>query len=235
MNRMATENIYIVHGWSSDKDNFGKWSEFINYLNNDYKVIFLKIPGLDFSTKDSWNLDKYVSWLDKEIQEDSFLIGHSFGGQLSIKYASKFPTKIKKVVLIDSSGIIDKSVIKVVKRNVFKFVTKVGKRITKSKETRKFLYYLARERDYYDADPILRETMKNILSEEILDSAKNIKCPTLIIWGKGDRVTPTKNAKQLNDLIQDSSLVFIDNARHSPQFTHSKEVSKICVNFFRKK
>lgn len=231
---MTTKNIYIIHGWSSDRNNFKKWEEFIKALGIDWEITFLKVPGLDFSTEDPWDLNKYVNWLDKEISGDSFIIGHSFGGQLAFRYASKFPEKVKKLVVIGSSGIIDKSVIKVMKRSIFKFIAKVGKSVTKSKETRRFLYYLARERDYYDAYPILRETIKNILNEEILDSAKKIKCPTLIIWGKKDRVTPTKNAKILNNLVPNSSLIFVDDARHSPQFTHPKEVAKYVMNFFRK-
>ena len=40
--------------------------------------------------------------------EDVILIGHSFGGKISILLGAYFPEMVNKIVLIDSAGLIPK-------------------------------------------------------------------------------------------------------------------------------
>ena len=69
--------------------------------------------------------------------------------------------------------------------------------------------------------------MSNILDDETIMDMPNITCKTHIVWGNQDTTTPAKQAYQMKQLIQDSTLHFIENARHSPQFTHPQQTAQV--------
>lgn len=62
---------------------------------------------------------------------------------------------------------------------------------------------------------LLNETneVKVLLNENVL---KSIKCPTLIIWGKEDKIIDVSSAYYLNKEIINSQLIVIDNVGHVP-------------------
>lgn len=232
------KKIYILHGWSVDSENKKKWQHFISTLRDSgCEVTFLGIPGLSSPLEEVWNLDDFVKWLEKELprNEKVIVLGHSFGGQIAIKFSALFPERIKKLILIDSAGIRDHAVIPTIKRKIFLIAAKVGKLLFPIPIFKTLLYTLARERDYHNASPLLKRTMSNILDEEVVHHLPQISTETLIIWGENDKVTPLKLATIFKEKIKHSTLIVIEAARHSPQFTHTKLVSKHVIDFIKGK
>lgn len=219
--------IYILHGWAVDQENDKKWQPLIDALQkNGLTVIFLGIPGLTSPLDEAWGLHNYVEWLDSQLPKhrSAVLLGHSFGGQIAVRYIRHHPQKVAKLILIDGAGIRDHSPKAVVKRTVFWWLAKIGKIFFRTDFARRILYRLARERDYVNAPPLLRRSMSSILDDEVVDDLKHIHIPTLIIWGSRDKVTPLKQAHFFHRGIDGSQLQVIPEARHSPQFTHVNEV-----------
>jgi pimeloyl-ACP methyl ester carboxylesterase len=155
------------------------------------------------------------------------LAGHSFGGQIAIKFAAKYPDRVERLILIDSSGIRDWALKAVIKRKVFYVVSKIGKIFFKSTLARKFIYLLARERDYLNAPPLLRRTMSLVLDEQVIKDLDKIQAPTTIFWGENDQTTPVKIGQLIKSKIKNSQLVLIEGARHSPQYTHSQQLADL--------
>lgn len=221
--------ILILHGWSYSAkgvDPLEKWNPFIDELKlKAYKPTLLKIPGLTKNLKEVWNLEKYVEWLKELVKNEKVvLVGHSNGGRISLAFAHKYPQKISHLILIDSAGIYHNELPIRIKRFVFKSLAKLGKRITASEDLRVFLYKLAREGDYKKATPIQRQTMLNMINTDLTETLNKVSVPTLIIWGRQDKVTPLSDGKIMHKLIQDSKLFVVNDAKHSPQFTHTKVV-----------
>lgn len=226
--------IYILHGWTTDPDSEKKWKPFIDDLKKlGFESKFLKIPGLDTPLDEIWQLQDFVNWLKKQMPENEkvVLLGHSFGGQIATRFAVQFPAKIKSLILVDSSGIRNNTLRARFKRLIFLGLAKSGKTLTNNQTLRNLLYKLAREADYKNASPTLRKTMANIINDHTHNDLTQINCKTLIIWGKNDKVTPLFMAHEFNKKIPDNKLVIIENARHSPQFTHSKAVTKNISQF----
>ncbi len=224
---VGTLKILILHGWTYSTD---KWSEFIELLKNKHDVELLKIPGLTEELKEVWNLDNYVDWLKRKVDREKskvILIGHSNGGRISLAFTNKYPEKVSKLVLIDSAGIYHNDLPIRLKRLVFKTVAKIGKNLTSSEKLRKLLYKFSRERDYYNASPIVKKTMVNLITSDISQILNQIKIPTLIIWGEKDKTTPLPDGKLMHQLIKNSKMKIITGAKHSPQFTHPERVVKI--------
>ena len=230
---MGTVKIFILHGWATHKQTDQKWQPFVDELKQQgLHAQVLKIPGLSAPLDEVWDLDMFVTWLEKELQDEKnvILIGHSFGGQIASRYAATHAGKVQKLILIDSSGIRDNTLKARAKRTIFWCMAKIGKVFFQQEWIRGVLYKLAREKDYKNAPPLLRRTMSTILDDEVVRDLPNISAPTTIIWGENDTVTPLWMGKQFARLIPNNSLHVIDGARHSPQFTHTKEVVKHIMN-----
>lgn len=234
---MGTVNkIFILHGWTYSTE---KWKPFIRALRDEgFDVNLLKIPGLTEKLEEVWNIDNYIDWLDEQVRasgakkignEKVILLGHSNGGRMSLAYALKYPQKVKHLVLIDSAGIYHNDLSIRLKRFIFEFAAKIGRRITRSETLRKALYKLTRESDYENASPQVKKTMVNLITYDLRNSLNQIKVPTLIIWGKNDKATPLSDGKLIHQLIPNSKMHIIETARHSPQFTHVNEVIKTIV------
>lgn len=223
-----SRKIYILHGWSYS---INKWDPFIRLLHEKgFEPVILQIPGLTAPLKEVWKLEDYVFWLKKHLDKEIdkvYLLGHSNGGRISLAYAIKYPEKIEHLILIDSAGIYHNELPLRLKRAVFGAVAQAGRKIRNVGPIRKLFYKVVREHDYERANPILRRTMKNLIMEDLLPRLSLVTVPTLIIWGKHDKITPMKDAEVMRHLIKNSSLHFIKDARHSPQFTHAKDVIKI--------
>lgn len=220
--------IVILHGWTRSLD---KWDEFVKSLKKlGVEVDILKIPGLTLKSDEVWDLERYVSWLNKKLSSEKskiVLLGHSNGGRIALLFAKTHPEKIKNLILIDSAGIYHKGLVLEFKRFIFKVIAKVGRLFTNSQVLRKLLYKTTREDDYLNAEPNLRKTMVNLINTDLTPVLKDITIPTLIIWGSNDKITPLSDAILMNSLIKESELEIVSGARHSPFYTNAKEVSDV--------
>lgn len=226
------QTLYILHGWAirTGEGNKDKWQPFISELESlGVTTKFLQIPGLSVPLAEVWNLDDFVTWLETQLpkKEKVVLLGHSFGGQIATRFTAEHPDRVAKLILLDSAGIRDNALKQKIKRFVFLIAAKLGKFLFRAEIFRKLLYKLARERDYQNAPPLLRRTMSNVLDAQTLTDMPKISCETHIVWGDHDMTTPVKHAYQMQQLIKNSQLHFIENARHSPQFTHVKETANV--------
>jgi len=233
---MSKQTLYILHGWAvrEGTGNQEKWQEMLTALKkNGIKPVFLKIPGLSAPLDEVWTLDDFSSWLGSKLKgkENVMILGHSFGGQLAIRYSAAHQDQVSRLVLIDPAGIRDMAFKPRVKRTVFLMVAKLGKLLFKADIFRKTLYKMTGERDYQNAPPLLRRSMSNILDDEVLDDLPNISCPTQLIWGRNDTATPFKNAQIMKDSIKGSKLYVVEDARHSPHFTHTNETAVAVAKF----
>ncbi|HTK03613.1 MAG TPA: alpha/beta hydrolase [Alphaproteobacteria bacterium] len=223
--------IIILHGWTYSLD---KWQEFEKNLKKErFSFKFLKIPGLTSETNEVWDIEKYSEWLKKELDKEKgkvVLVGHSNGGRIATYFASDHPEKVAKLILMDSAGIYHKEFLLQIKRFVFGILAKVGKKLTTSKILKEILYKLAGEQDYHKANPNMQKSMINLINFDLTSTFKKIDIPTLIIWGENDKTTPLSDANLIHKLIKNSKLKVIKDAKHSPFYTHPKQVVEILKN-----
>ncbi len=223
--------IIILHGWTKALD---KWQLFLGALEKKgIRADLPKIPGLMGSLEKVWKLSDYIEWLKNIVDKEKgkvVLIGHSNGGRIALAFTNLYPEKVEKLILIDSAGIYHNELPLKIKKLIFKSIAKIGKKITSSKVLKNLLYKLARESDYKDLDENVKKTMINLISSDLRNIFPQIKTSTLIIWGREDKVTPLSDGLLMNKEIKNSKLQIIKDARHSPMFTHPKEVTSIILN-----
>ena len=183
-------------------------------------------------------MQKGSTGLSPQWSQRVILIGHSFGGQIAMKYAMKYPEKIDKLILTGAAGIRHKLS---TKRKIIYILAKFGKKAFSlpvlnrfQKYAQKFLYKVAREKDYHQASPGMKEIMKNILAEDLTPVLDEIKTPTLLAWGKLDNSAPLADGKLMNEKIENSELVIIDDANHSLPYQKAKKFAKTVEKFIKK-
>ena len=97
-NKSKTNLIYL-HGWGQNIEMMLPIAKpFVDKCN----VLIIDLPGFGLSSepKEAWTLYDYADMVNsfvKELKLDNpILIGHSFGGKISLCYALKY--KVKKLV-----------------------------------------------------------------------------------------------------------------------------------------
>jgi len=229
--------LLILHGWtysSDDSDPLEKWQPLIELLESQgIKCELPRIPGITKDINKSWTLDEYAKWLKKMLGKNNkiVLVGHSNGGRIAFRFAQKYSGKVTKLILIDSAGIYHNELPLRFKRFLFRNIAKIGRRFTESEVLRKLIYKVAREGDYSNATPSQQQTMLNLINSDLTEVLRKVKTPTLIIWGEKDKVTPLSDGQLIHSLIKNSKFSIIRSARHSPQFTHPKEVAKLIYEY----
>lgn len=232
------KTILILHGWGSRSDSWSNVKEILQ--NQGYNVIVPDLPGFGKSAPLSqiWSVDNYVEWVDNFIKKRNynnqkiFLLGHSFGGRIAIKFAAKYPEKTQKLILCSAAGITPRPKIKIA---IFNLLSKIGNLMFSlpflkifQRPARKFIYFLSKDRDYYYLqNETMRQTFKRVISEDLTNYLFQIKVPTLIIWGERDKLTPIADAYKMHQQIKNSVLKIIPQGKHSLYLQHPEELANI--------
>jgi pimeloyl-ACP methyl ester carboxylesterase len=221
----------ILHGWGSSSE---KWSQIKKNLEKEgYDVLIPDLPGFGNSLppEKPWFIDDYVDWVymycKKMGLSSFFLAGHSFGGAVAARFTARHPAKIKKLFLISAAVFRKKSLFKRIVSKISRYFSFLPKRF------KKFVYLRILKTDYPldDSKKIMRETFKRIINADLTNYLKNIKKPTIIIWGDKDDITPIENAYNIKKIISDSVLEIIPGATHKIHLECPEKLSEILVKY----
>jgi pimeloyl-ACP methyl ester carboxylesterase len=83
----------------------------------------------------------------------------------------------------------------------------------------------------------LLETGKQIIPpniDDLVTKYKEIKVPTLIIWGKQDKIISAKAGELLDQAIPNSTLKVIDQCGHAPQEEEPEQTIALVLEFLKR-
>ena len=150
------------------------------------------------------------------------MIGHSFGGRISIVYASKYP--VKKLVLFGSPCV--RHTYNDKKQSFFKKIKKVKILKPLVNVMKKHMGSV----DYRNASPLMRDVLVKTVNEDLSEYAKKIQCGALLIWGENDEAVPVSEARELDELLKDSALIILPGT-HYCYLENLERVISILDNF----
>lgn len=219
--------IILMHGWGCRLETL---ASIRSVLADKMHVYNIDLPGHGKSDEPPaiWGVEEYTQLVEKFIKmlgiDNPILLGHSFGGRISILLSSR--NRVKKVLLVDAAGIKPhrsmKYYYKVYTYKAFKHLVylfaskKRGEKILEKYRSK------SGSADYAAASPTMRGILSKCVNEDLKHVMPDIKAPTLLIWGENDTATPLSDAKTMEQLIPDAGLVsfpgcghysFLDNPR----------------------
>jgi pimeloyl-ACP methyl ester carboxylesterase len=230
--------IVLIHGTSSSLHAFAGWA---GTLAGQRRVITFDLPGFGLtgpSADGDYSIDATVRFvialLDKLGIERCVLGGNSLGGAVSWMTAVLAPTRVDKLILVDSGGYPPHStsvplgfriarmpvVSRLMSKTLPRFLIASGLRNVYGDPARVTPQLVD---CYYDIT--LRQGNRRALVERFgqpratafAPRISELKLPTLIMWGGRDRLIPPDDAERFHRDIAGSTLVIFDDLGHSPE------------------
>ncbi|WP_163539312.1 alpha/beta hydrolase [Gracilibacillus sp. YIM 98692] len=230
-------SVILLHGWGTSLDLF---EDLQKSLSKHFQVYALDFPGFGQSDepKEAWDVEKYTvmleNFIDKLSIHEPILIGHSFGGRVSIKYAARHQ-HVHKIILIGSAGVKPKRKLEYyVKVYTFKTLKHILSlpllRAYKEDMLNKYRGK-AGSSDYQSASRVMQQTLSKVVNEDLQHHMPDIQAPTLLLWGRNDTATPVGDAKIMEKLIPNAGLAVLENAGHYVFLEKKGQVAMIVDKF----
>jgi 2-hydroxy-6-oxonona-2,4-dienedioate hydrolase len=219
LERGEGEPIVLLHGLMGRMDH---WDSTLQALAPLGRPIAPDVPILDEALTDPTvgGLTEHVrAFLDAIEIPTAVVGGNSLGGHLALELALRDPQRVSGLILTGSSGLFERSFSRGVPHvPTTEFVRQKMEEI------------------FYDAslvtpawvEAVRRTLTTRSLARRIIQVARSAKrsnlehrlgeipAPTLVVWGKDDRITPPEVAERFAALLPDAELVFIANCGHAP-------------------
>lgn len=258
------KTLVFVHGLSSNAD---AWSKNIEALKTTYTCVALDLPGYGKSSKPDVNYtptyfaEVVFQFIEKLKLQNVVLIGHSMGGQASVKLASQHPEAIKKLVLVAPAGLEQFS--EASAKMMASFLTAESVKNTSEaqivknyalnfyeqpEEVSKMIADRIRIIEASDFDAHCNAIVKSVsgmLHDPITNDLQAVYQPTLVIFGDQDMLipnryfNPTLTTKTVGEIalnqIKNARLEFVENAGHFVQFEKPSEINALIHEFIEEK
>lgn len=219
--------IVLLHGWGQ---NIEMMTPVANRYLKYFNTLIIDLPGFGKSEepKIPWGIDEYVDIVHKLIKNlklnKIILIGHSFGGRISLLYASKYD--VEKLICLASPYCPEIKKLPL-KNRIYKFLKKIPVLNLFAKVMQKNVG----SSDYRNASEIMKGVLVKAVNYDLTDFVKKINCPTLLVWGDMDTAVPYKRAYELQSLIKDAGVVLYNGATHYAYLERLDELTMVLDSF----
>jgi pimeloyl-ACP methyl ester carboxylesterase len=228
--------LMLLHGLFGALSNF---SDLIEHFRHTHKVIVPILPlyDLDLLHTTVKGLAKHVQqFIDHKGYDQIHLLGNSLGGHVGLVYILSHPEKIKTLTLTGSSGLFENAMgDSYPKRGDYEYIrAKTAETFydpaVATKELVDEVFEITNSRiKVIKIIALAKSAIRNNLGEEL----GQIKVPTLLIWGKNDKVTPPFVAEDFHKLIPNSELAFIEQCGHAPMMEVPNAFNEILEQFLK--
>lgn len=221
------QDILLLHGWGQNIEMMKPIGD--NFCDK-FRITILDFPGFGQSDepKEPWNIEKYVCLVEELASKlkikKPIVIGHSFGGRVAIKFSSRNP--IEKLVLFGSPCIRIQENLSLSVRLLKKI-----KKLPGMNGIGEYMKQFIGSRDYKAASPVMRQTLVEVVNEDLSKYAREIEAPTLLIWGLNDDEAPVSDARELEKIMVDAALITMPGT-HYAYLENLGQVVNILNNFF---
>ena len=227
------EPLVLVHGFAGDKDNFTRIARF---LTPRLRLIVPDLPGFGEASRDPgarYDIDAQVGRLHAFIEQLGLgtvhLGGNSMGGFIAAQYAATYPDRVRSLWLLDAAGATRARETAVISHYVetgempllVRAEAEYGTLLRTVAHRMPVLPHSLRQTlarravaDFALHARIFREI--GVESPSLDDRYAAIRAPTLIVWGREDRILSPSAGEQMQARIPRSRLVLMDGTGHLP-------------------
>lgn len=195
----------FLHGYLSSKEAF---TAQIDYFSRFYRVTaidFLGFGGSRYLTK-PFSVEDYAVWTKAVLRllrvKKPHVVAHSFGCRVAVKLAASEPAYFDKILLTGPAGVVLKRSLGYhIKVKTYRFVRRFAPKFAEKKFG---------SAEYRTLSPVMRESYKKIVNEDLRACARKVKNEVLIVEGRADKTTPMKEAEAYLECFQKGKMVTMD-------------------------
>lgn len=224
------------------------WDSFLDELAERFTVFAPEHPGTTPDTPDDvyhldglWDLVLcYDEVLEAVAREPVMLVGHSFGGMVGCELAAAVPHRVRRLALIDPIGfwrdtdpVTNWMMLDAARLRDAIFHNPGG-------EAARRMFGVAADPEAATAARVRRTWAMGATGKFIwplpdkglTKRIHRVKAPTLIVWGKEDRLVPSIYADEFARRIPGARVHTVDGAGHAPHLEQPDKVARLIVDFF---
>jgi pimeloyl-ACP methyl ester carboxylesterase len=249
------EPILFVHGLGGSWRN---WLENLPHFGQRYRAIALDLPGFGESPMPEWPIDvpaygRLISEFCEAlgIERLAALVGNSLGGFVSTEAVLRDQRRFERLVLVDAAGL---SLVHASRRQVNAiwktlrlavprlatprrtwFARPRGKRVAFGgviHEPERIAPALLQEQIEPGLNSVgLADALASMVGYDTRERLREIEIPTLIVWGRNDRLVPLRAAYAYQRLIPHAQLKVLDRTGHIAMLERPREFNAALDRF----
>ena len=234
--------LILIHGFLGSSK---MWEPQINFFKNHFRVITPDLPGFGKSNKaKSHNSIQSIANLLMDCLEEKkidkfYLLGHSMGGMIVQEMAKKYGNKIVKLICYSTGPrgempgrfeSVDQSRENLKKKGLEITAKNIAKTWFVRKENAKY-FDICIEAGKQTSTKAADDALIALKNWNGVDTLKNFKNETLIVWGDQDKSYNLEQIKTLEKSIKKSKLVIFKNCAHNVHLEQPDQFNNAIKNF----
>ncbi len=245
--------LLLVHGFAGDKDN---WSMIAPYLTRDYHVIAPDLPGFGENERNpdlAYDLQAQTARLkafaDALGLSRPHIGGNSMGGWIALRYAIDYPDALASLILLNNAGVNGANESELQKQaanedynplvlanleDADRLVAMVVHKPPHIPSRLKPVLYADGLKYRDQLDTIFWVIATEGRDHPLNDRLGEVKVPTLIIWGRHDKLLDVSCVPVLEAGIAGSVSHIFEHVGHVPMIEDPKATAAVIKGFLAK-
>ena len=242
--------LVMVHGFGADKDH---WTFYAPWLTKDYHLIAPDLPGFGENDRDGElpfdvgsQAARLQDFLDALGIDRPHLGGNSMGGWIALRFAIDYPGSLRTLTLMNNAGILgaDESELQKLAANrdynpliianledADRLIAFVVRRPTFVPARLKPVIYADALKHRDLLDKIFWAIADEMEAKPLNDELGKVTVPTLIIWGRHDKLIDVSCVAVLEKGIANSRSHIFEHVAHVPMMEDPKATAEVQRTF----
>jgi len=235
--------VVLLHGLGSRKED---WVPVLEPMAQKYRLLVPDQIGFGRSDKPllDYSIQTYVDFLNEFLQqlkvEKASLVGESLGGWIAGLYVAEIGSgahliPVERLVLVDAAGLKQDMPIPDLNPSSLAAMRRVMEAVfydtswVNEDALRKIFTDKLAVHDGYTVRSFLGNPTRE--KERLDDRLASIKVPTLVVWGKQDKLLPIASGERYAAGIASAKLVSFEKCGHVPPIEKTEEFLAAVVAF----
>jgi pimeloyl-ACP methyl ester carboxylesterase len=220
------QTVLLIHGLNVSEKYYRLFSR---ELQKTHNVISIDLPGFGTSKNNRQaltfeGLAKIINdYINGYVGSSVVLIGQSMGTQVCAEVAARYPDCVERLVLIAPTV-----------NNRERTTLWQAFRLFQDSFLEPFAVNAIIMTDFFNFGIVkLWRTQRRMMQNKLEETMTKVHTKTLLIAGEKDPISPPDWTHWVAKYASDARVEIISNAPHNPQFTHPKELHRLCISFLK--
>ena len=230
-------DVALIHGWGMHA---GVWEDVVEALVDDYRVTAVDLPGHGYSREfgsGQTTLPELAQAVAAAVPAPAIWIGWSLGGLVAQQVALSRPERVSRLALVNSTPCFTQrpdwphAVALPVLHRFAEELRENHRAVLKrfialevhGSDHANDLYRQLKALLFQHGEPdpaALGDGLAMLETADLRADLPRIQCPTLLLMGRRDQLTPAAAGEAMLKLLHNARLRIFERAGHAPFFSH---------------